>query len=51
MADTINQVRNKGFKTRDQLEKALQDKASEVQKLLTENKEIEKLIEEKKQTM
>src|SRR5699024_2337345 len=37
--------------TREQLEKALQDKASEIQNLLSENKEIEKLIEEKKQTM
>lgn len=51
MADTINQVRNEGFKTQEQLEKALQDKASEIQNLLSENKEIEKLIEEKKQTM
>ncbi|MEL5899446.1 relaxase/mobilization nuclease domain-containing protein [Clostridium sporogenes] len=51
MAETINQVRSKGFKTQEQLEKALQDKASEIQNLLSENKEIEKLIEEKKQTM
>ncbi|MDD3521314.1 MAG: relaxase/mobilization nuclease domain-containing protein [Actinomycetota bacterium] len=51
MADTINQVRSEGFKTQEQLEKALQDKASEIQNLLSENKEIEKLIEEKKQTM
>lgn len=51
MADTINQVRSEGFKTQEQLEKALQDKASEIQNLLSENKKIEKLIEEKKQTM
>jgi hypothetical protein len=51
MANTINQVRSKGFKTQEQLEKALQYKASEIQNLLSENKEIEKLIEEKKQTM
>jgi len=51
MADTINQVRSEGFKTREQLEKALYEKATEVQNLLTENKEIEKLIEEKKKVM
>jgi len=51
MADTINQVRSQGFKTREQLEKALQNKATEVQNLLTENKEIEKLIEVKKKIM
>ena len=51
MADTINQVRSEGFKTREQLENALQDKAAEVQSLLTENKEIEKLIEVKKKVM
>src|SRR5699024_2508310 len=51
MADTINQVRSEGFKTREQLEKALQEKATEVQNLLTENKEIEKLIEVKKKVM
>ena len=48
MADTINQVRNEGFKTREQLEKAIHEKATEVQNLLTENKNIEKLIEAKK---
>lgn len=47
MADASNQVRNEGFKTQEQLEKALQDKASEIQNLLSENKKIEKLIEEK----
>lgn len=31
MADTINQVRNKGFKTREQLEKAIQEEANEGQ--------------------
>ena len=51
MADTINQVRSEGFKTREQLEKALYEKAAEVQNLLTENKEIEKLIELKKKIM
>ena len=51
MADTINQVRSEGFKTREQLEKALQEKAAKVQSLLTKNKEIEKEIEEKKQVM
>ncbi|PSJ32097.1 endonuclease [Peptostreptococcus russellii] len=51
MADTINQVRTEGFKTREQLEKALYEKAAEVQNLLTENKEIEKLIEVKKNIM
>jgi hypothetical protein len=51
IADTINQVRSEGFKTREQLEKALQEKATEVQNLLTENKEIEKLIEVKKKVM
>lgn len=51
MADTINQVRSEGFKTREHLEKALQEKATEVQNLLTENKEIEKLIEVKKKVM
>jgi hypothetical protein len=51
MADTINQVRNEGFKTREQLEKAIHEKATEVQNLLTENKEIEKLIEVKKKIM
>ena len=51
MADTINQVRSEGFKTREQLEKALYEKAAEVQNLLTENKEIEKLIEVKKKIM
>ena len=51
MADTINQVRSEGFKTREQLEKALYEKATEVQNLLTENKEIEKLIETKKKIM
>src|SRR5699024_6497754 len=51
MAETINQVRSRGFKTREQLEKALQNKATEVQHLLTENKEIEKLIEVKKKIM
>ena len=38
MADTINQVRSEGFKTREQLEKALYEKATEVQNFLTENK-------------
>lgn len=51
MADTINQVRSEGFKTQEQLEKALYEKAIEVQNLLTENKEIEKLIEVKKKIM
>ncbi|MBU5257245.1 relaxase/mobilization nuclease domain-containing protein [Tissierella praeacuta] len=51
MADTINQVRSEGFKTREQLEKALYEKATEVQNLLTENKKIEKLIEVKKKIM
>jgi len=51
MADTINQVRSEGFKTREQLEKALYEKATEVQNLLTENKKIEKLIEVKKRIM
>ncbi len=51
MADTINQVRSEGFKTREQLEEALYEKAAEVQNLLTENKEIEKLIELKKKVM
>lgn len=51
MADTINQVRSEGFKTREQLEKTLYEKAAEVQNLLTENKEIEKLIEVKKKVM
>src|SRR5699024_8056082 len=34
-----------------QLEKAIHEKATEVQNLLTENKEIEKLIEAKKRVM
>ena len=51
MADTINQVRNEGFKTREQLEKAIREKATEIQNLLTENKEIERLIEAKKKIM
>ena len=51
MADTINQVRTEGFKSREQLEKALQEKAAEIQLLLTENKKIEKEIEKKKQVM
>lgn len=51
MAETINQVRNEGIKSRSQLEKALQDKASEIQKLLTDIKEIEKNIDSKNQMM
>lgn len=51
MADTINQIRSEGFKTREQLEKAIHEKATEVQNLLTENKDIEKLIEAKKKIM
>lgn len=51
IAETINQVRNEGIKSRSQLEKALQDKASEIQKLLTDIKEIEKNIDSKNQMM
>jgi hypothetical protein len=51
MADTINQIRSEDFKTREQLEKAIHEKATEVQNLLTENKDIEKLIEAKKKVM
>lgn len=51
MADTINQVRNEGYKTQEQLEKALKDSASKVHDLLTENKKIEKIIEQKMQAM
>ena len=51
MADTINQVRNEGFKTRNQLEEALEESASKVQNLLTKNKKIEKEIEKKKKLM
>ena len=45
MTDNINQVRSEGFKTREHLERILCEKATEVQSLLTENKEIEKFIE------
>ena len=51
MAETINQVRNEGLKSRSLLEKALQEKASEIQKLLTDIKEIEKNIDSKNQMM
>lgn len=51
MAATINQVRNAGYKTREQLEEALRESASKVQDLLTENKKIEKQIETKMKLM
>ena len=51
MADTINQVRNAGYKTREQLEEALKESASKVQDLLTENKKIENQIEKKMKLM
>jgi hypothetical protein len=51
MAETINQVRNEGLKSRCQLEKALQKKAIQIQKLLTDIKEIEKNIDSKNQMM
>ncbi len=51
MADTINQVRNEGYKSRKELEEALKKSATRVQKLLTENKEIEKQIEQKMKAM
>ena len=51
MAETINQVRNEGLKSRSQLEKALQEKASQIQKILTDIKEIEKNIDSKNQMM
>jgi hypothetical protein len=51
MAETINQIRNEGLKSRSQLEKALKEKASEIQKLLTDIKEIEKNIDLKNQMM
>jgi hypothetical protein len=51
MAETINQVRNEGLKSRSQLEKALQEKANEIQTLLTNIKEIENNIDSKNQTM
>jgi hypothetical protein len=46
MAETINQVRNEGLKSRSQLEKA-----NEIQTLLTNIKEIENNIDSKNQTM
>ena len=50
MAETINQVRNEGLKSRCQLEKALQKKQVNP-KTLTDIKEIEKNIDSKNQMM